>query len=954
MRDVNGTRAHLVLGEHDWLPRIAAGSGLDWEARSACVTLEPLPAWPRQPKARPLGRRQRRGAGRDGYGNVYWIGEGRDEIRYLPAGTYEAGRLWPAKELFEACEPAAGSDFLPCPRPVPAALPVLSGLAVTRCHYLVAGTRGRGGAGLARPAGHDGLLLFDLHGGGPATWLRWPEALDFAPFDLAPAADGGLWVLDVAAAHTRLWRLDRWLAVVPPADSAAPARRGDFRAADGGDAGDRQAPAPGLSADLAVPLAPASVAVEALPDGSALVLESDPALSYSRVVRFLDGERVGEASLEGVLTRVPGGDGGTDVAGHDFAFLAEPAERGMVRGALHVAARSGQQVFVVDLEAGLDGLSLDVRPRFYPLRQYGGKALIAGAGDAYYDFGERWLPVAEQPRRRFVEKGTIDGLVFDGRQPGTVWHRVMLDACVPDEGALAVASRSADQRAELAGMPFEREPAPHLRPSGSELPFQRPWHGRQGAPDGTGTWELLLQGTAGRFLELRLTVSGNGRRTPRLRALRLYYPRFSYLGEYLPGVYRQDAVAASFLDRFLANPEGLYTALEGRIEHAETLFDARTAPREYLEWLAGWLGAVLDPEWGEARRRLFLAHAAELFRWRGTPAGLLAALRLAVDPCPGERIFASLPGCACDQSLDGAGVRVVERFLTRRLPAVALGDATEPEAPGPGLVLPEEPWRPAHGAGALHRAYRRFLAGRYDAGTAPAIERLAAAWQRRLSSFEQVTFEPLTPPEPAAGDDRAAFIRGLGFHYAEVGAGDAAAFRGFLRRRYRRIESLNRAYQKAEGSALESFDGVALPAVLPEQQAALTDWIHFVSLALPLRRNAHRFTVLIPAWPGEAQEQRQRRRALAEEVVRRQKPAHAAFEVKLYWALFQVGAARLGLDTVVGEGSRFVALALGEGYLGDSFLAGAPAAEPPWCSPGRATAGCGACAGISGCKENRA
>ena len=63
---------------------------------------------------------------------------------------------------------------------------------------------------------------------------------------------------------------------------------------------------------------------------------------------------------------------------------------------------------------------------------------------------------------------------------------------------------------------------------------------------------------------------------PRLHALRIYYPRFSYLTRYLPGVYQEDAVSASFLDRFLANVEGTNTAIEDRIAGREvTLPDGK-------------------------------------------------------------------------------------------------------------------------------------------------------------------------------------------------------------------------------------------------------------------------------------------------------------------------------------------------------------------------------------------
>ena len=47
------------------------------------------------------------------------------------------------------------------------------------------------------------------------------------------------------------------------------------------------------------------------------------------------------------------------------------------------------------------------------------------------------------------------------------------------------------------------------------------------------------------------------------------------------------------------------------------------------------------------------------------------------------------------------------------------------------------------------------------------------------------------------------------------------------------------------------------------------------------------------------------------------------FELKQYWAFFRVGEARLGLDTQLGSGSRFVPVELGRTYLADGYLAAA-------------------------------
>ena len=142
---------------------------------------------------------------------------------------------------------------------------------------------------------------------------------------------------------------------------------------------------------------------------------------------------------------------------------------------------------------------------------------------------------------------------------------------------------------------------------------------------------------------LRLVVAGDGRHTPRLWALRAHRPRFSYLQQYLPDLYQEDPDAADFLDRYLANVEGPFTALEGRIESAQVLFGVTSLDTRHLGWLGGWLGAAVDPAWDEARVRLLLEHAVELFGRRGTVRGLVESIRLATDPCPDSSIFDGSP-----------------------------------------------------------------------------------------------------------------------------------------------------------------------------------------------------------------------------------------------------------------------------------------------------------------------
>jgi hypothetical protein len=63
---------------------------------------------------------------------------------------------------------------------------------------------------------------------------------------------------------------------------------------------------------------------------------------------------------------------------------------------------------------------------------------------------------------------------------------------------------------------------------------------------------------------------------------------------------------------------------------------------------------------------------------------------------------------------------------------------------------------------------------------------------------------------------------------------------------------------------------------------------------------------------------------LARRVVELEKPAHTVFDVGFYWALFRVGSARLGYDSLVDAGSRAAALVLDKAFVGESYLAYPP------------------------------
>jgi len=894
--DVNGTPFHLLLGRDDWLADdvvVSAPDSLEWFESDQTLRLSELPfVFPDRHGDRDLGPTDRRGADRDRYGHWYWIGSNHDEILMLPKGAAEPSVFWPRAEA--AGEEPSGGAFVAKDPPAGAAVERFSGLAVTDHHYLVVGLPDL-----------PGVLIFDLHGGGSPSRYPWPGPID--PVDICRSHDGGVWILDNAdpssPGPSRYWGLDRHFNICNLTSVAMPDEIvGEFQPkvppAESEDWATASFASPDMGADLA---AIQAVAIEGVPDGSVLVLDA-AAAEHGAVHRYRGADQVGVLPL-------------SDLGGRPFDLAFLPAEDVTTGGTVYISERQGDQAFAFALDSGGD--SLTRLNRFLPMRLFTGKGLVAAGGSVYYDMSDRWLPLVDWVRPRYVSEGTLVTGSFDAGQPDVRWHRLLIDGCIPPGAAVSVETRTANDPAALAARPWVPEPDLYLRGGGSEIAFHR--YGDDSTP-GSGTWELLFQAATGRYLQIRLSLTGNGRTTPRLWALRAYSPRFSYLDEYLPDVYREDRHSASFIDRYLASVEGMFTAFESRIENAHVLFDVTTLDSDYLAWLASWLGATIEPGWDEARLRLFIQHAFELFGQRGTRRGMIEAIRLATDPCPDSSIFDPA-------NTSPFGVRIVERFRTRSTPGVVFGDPTE--LVGPRTIEIGAKWTLLDGRDEVDRRYREFLTKRYAPDPIAGVE---AAWQRSIavgSAGEIAEFyPPLTPDHERESADWREFVAAeMAVGYPDVTDDDLDEYRAFLFRRYRRASALNEAWGLLGASSIGSFDDVALPtARLPADGAPLQDWIQFASSHLPIQRAAHRFTVLVPIRPADDDAARSRLLDTVERVVENERPGHTAFEVKPYWAAFRVGEARVGLETIVGEGSRFVSIVLGRGRIAQSYLSGAH----PW------------------------
>jgi phage tail-like protein len=209
--------------------------------------------------------------------------------------------------------------------------------------------------------------------------------------------------------------------------------------------------------------------------------------------------------------------------------------------------------------------------------------------------------------RGYATEGMCISAALDGGSPHVQWHRVVVDAEVPAGAVLHIETACSDT------------------PAGFD-PSTATWEAPRDASGAVigitnARAEHLVQSPPGRWLWVRVTLRGDGTATPALRSLQVLYPRVSYLAS-LPRVFARDPEARRFLDRFLALFERRFTRIEDRYDEFSRELNPDGAPRDVIDWLACLVDLAFDPSWPLAKRRALVGEAMELYKTRGTPAGL--------------------------------------------------------------------------------------------------------------------------------------------------------------------------------------------------------------------------------------------------------------------------------------------------------------------------------------------
>lgn len=289
-----------------------------------------------------------------------------------------------------------------------------------------------------------------------------------------------------------------------------------------------------------------------------------------------------------------------------------------------------------------------------------------------YSWYGRALSAAEvgQPQSStYLLRGQLLTAAIDSGIPRCRWHRVRVDADISQGTKLAIAVAASEESAPASQGDVTASPEWQDFPAGAPHPLD--WQ-----EAASGCLDFLVNQPPGRYLFVRLRLSGDGTTTPVVRRVRLDFPRSTSL-EFLPPVYRENPEAEDFTERFLALFDASIADSDRCIERFPALLDPMGVPDEVLPWLASLLDLAFDPAWAAPRRRAILQALPSLYSRRGTVAGLVMAIKLvfdadaAIQEVPNERLWGALRR---DARL--RGVRLFGRSRARiRLGSSALGAA---------------------------------------------------------------------------------------------------------------------------------------------------------------------------------------------------------------------------------------------------------------------------------------
>jgi phage tail-like protein len=212
-----------------------------------------------------------------------------------------------------------------------------------------------------------------------------------------------------------------------------------------------------------------------------------------------------------------------------------------------------------------------------------------------------------QPLEKFASSATYITKMLDSREHDREWHKVVIDAELPENTSLLVSYFAFNNSTP---------------PKKDDIKWQLlPPNPR----------DALIFDAKGRFIWFKLQlISNDNVHSPKVKSLKAYFPKHSYLNQ-LPAIFQEDKNSKAFLERFLSLFQTLVEDVDDEILSFTKYIDSKVAPEGFLPWLASWLALTYDEGWPAENIRMLIKEAPVLYKMRGTREGLERIILIYLD-----------------------------------------------------------------------------------------------------------------------------------------------------------------------------------------------------------------------------------------------------------------------------------------------------------------------------------
>ncbi len=236
------------------------------------------------------------------------------------------------------------------------------------------------------------------------------------------------------------------------------------------------------------------------------------------------------------------------------------------------------------------------------------------------------------------ENGYYISSAFDSLQAETVWHRMRLDAKIPQNTQVKIRIYASDSLyAKIPDLVSYGDPErlldeylldDEVRPQRKVALFDY-----LGAKTFENPEDIVLFEFKGRYLWICIEVIRYSEELVRLHELKIEFPRICFV-DYLPQIYRGGTQKNFFLARFISIFQSLYVDLEDQIDNMPRMFDPKTVDAKFLEWLTEWFSVEDSYIWGEEKLRIFLKNAVKLYKMKGTKQAISTVVKIYMGITP--------------------------------------------------------------------------------------------------------------------------------------------------------------------------------------------------------------------------------------------------------------------------------------------------------------------------------